>query len=143
MPHRVSHPDDVPVFAGVAQRVLRMDHAAAKCAGSRAHAIAGTDSHPTCRPGWRRGQSAHLGEAPLRRGAVRPPPRGAPDAPGRVTGYTAAATMRKKPVGIHPAGTQNHLDREFSATAPNTKWVTDLTYIRTAEHWLDFCALRD
>jgi putative transposase len=26
---------------------------------------------------------------------------------------------------------------------PNTKWVTDITYIRTAEHWLYLCVVLD
>ena len=43
---------------------------------------------------------------------------------------------RMKRTGVRPAGTQNHLNRDFTAAAPNTKWVTDITYIRTAEHWL-------
>jgi putative transposase len=42
---------------------------------------------------------------------------------------------RRKASGVLPAGTQNYLERNFTATAPNTKWVTDITYIRTAEHW--------
>jgi putative transposase len=43
---------------------------------------------------------------------------------------------RPKPSGTPPAGTHNHLVRDFTATPPNTKWVTDITYIRTAEHWV-------
>jgi putative transposase len=50
---------------------------------------------------------------------------------------------RMKPTGVRPAGTQNHLNREFTATAPNTKWVTDITYIRPAEHWLYLCIVLD
>jgi len=50
---------------------------------------------------------------------------------------------RKKPAGVRPAGSQNHLNRDFSATASNTKWVTDITYIRTAEHWLYLCVVLD
>lgn len=50
---------------------------------------------------------------------------------------------RMKPTGARPAGTQNHLNRDFTATAPNTKWVTDITYIRTAEHWLYLCIVLD
>jgi putative transposase len=42
-----------------------------------------------------------------------------------------------------PAGTRNHLERDFSAAEPNTKWVTDITYIRTAEHWLYLCVVLD
>ena len=43
---------------------------------------------------------------------------------------------RKKPSGARSSGTHNHLDRHFNAATPNTKWVTDITYIRTAEQWL-------
>jgi putative transposase len=50
---------------------------------------------------------------------------------------------RTKPSGTPPAGTRNHLERDFTATAPNTKWVTDITYIRTAEHWLYLCIVLD
>ena len=50
---------------------------------------------------------------------------------------------RTKPSGRPPAGTQNQLERDFTATAPNTKWVTDITYIRTAEHWLYLCVVVD
>ena len=49
-------------------------------------------------------------------------------------GLPQRRSWRKKPSGIRPNGTQNHLDRNFRAAAPNTKWVTDITYIRTAEH---------
>ena len=50
---------------------------------------------------------------------------------------------RRKASGVPPAGTQNHLERDFTATALNTKWVTDITYIRTAEHWLYLCIVLD
>ncbi|MBO0792443.1 MAG: hypothetical protein J2P36_16060 [Ktedonobacteraceae bacterium] len=32
--------------------------------------------------------------------------------------------------------TPNLLNRAFSAAAPNTKWVSDTTYVWTAEGWL-------
>lgn len=50
---------------------------------------------------------------------------------------------RRKTSGLPPAGTQNHLEWDFTATAPKTKWVTDITYIRTAEHWLYLCMVLD
>jgi putative transposase len=50
---------------------------------------------------------------------------------------------RRKASGFPPAGTQNLVERDFTATAPNTKWVTDITYIRTAEHWLYLCVVLD
>ena len=50
---------------------------------------------------------------------------------------------RAKSSGQRPAGTQNHLGRDFHASSPNTKWVTDITYVRTAEHWLYLCVVLD
>jgi len=50
---------------------------------------------------------------------------------------------RTKSSGTPPAGTRNYLERDFTAPAPNTKWVTDITYIRTAEHWLYLCIVLD
>jgi putative transposase len=35
------------------------------------------------------------------------------------------------------------LERDFTAIAPHTKWVTDITYVRTAEHWLYLCIVLD
>ena len=51
--------------------------------------------------------------------------------------------MRKKPSRPRPSAIRNYLDRDFRAAAPNTKWVTDITYIRTAEHWLYLCIVLD
>jgi putative transposase len=50
---------------------------------------------------------------------------------------------RRKASGFPPAGTQNLVARDFTATAPNTTWVTDITYIRTVEHWLYLCIVLD
>lgn len=50
---------------------------------------------------------------------------------------------RMKRTGVRPAGTQNHLNRDVTAAAPTTKWVTDSTDIRTAEHWLYLCVVLD
>jgi len=50
---------------------------------------------------------------------------------------------RKKPTGTRPRGTRNHLERDFTAAASNTKWGTDLTDSRTAEHWLSLCVVLD
>lgn len=35
---------------------------------------------------------------------------------------------RKKSSDARPSGVRNHLERNFSAGSPNTKWVTDITY---------------
>jgi len=58
-------------------------------------------------------------------------------------GVPQGRQWRKNPTEVRPSGTQNHLDRDFRAAAPNTKWVTDITYIRTAEHWWYLCIVRD
>lgn len=50
---------------------------------------------------------------------------------------------RHKPSGKRPACVRNHLERDFNAQEPNTKWVTDITYIRTAEGWLYLCVVID
>ncbi len=50
---------------------------------------------------------------------------------------------KKKDVGRRPAGIENHLQRYFHADEQNTKWVTDITYIRTAENWLYLCVVID
>jgi putative transposase len=50
---------------------------------------------------------------------------------------------QKKASSSRPAGVQNHLQRDFRSDEPNTKWVTDITYIRTAEHWLYLCVVID
>lgn len=50
---------------------------------------------------------------------------------------------RKKRTGVRPAYVRNHLERDFEALEPNTKWVTDITYIRTAEGWLYLCVVLD
>ncbi|GGK06063.1 integrase [Luteimonas terricola] len=44
-----------------------------------------------------------------------------------------------KPSTVAP----NHLDRQFDAPAPNTHWVTDITYIRTHEGWLYLAVVLD
>jgi putative transposase len=49
------------------------------------------------------------------------------------TGYTRRPGFRGgKPAVVAP----NHLKRAFDVTAPNTVWVSDITYIRTHEGWL-------
>jgi len=49
----------------------------------------------------------------------------------------------KKPSAARPAHVVNHLERDFVSLEPNTKWVTDITYIRTAENWLYLCVVLD
>lgn len=49
----------------------------------------------------------------------------------------------KKASGTRPSQIQNHLAREFAASVPNRKWATDITFVRTAEHWLYLCVVID
>lgn len=49
----------------------------------------------------------------------------------------------KKSSSVRPVGIENHLERDFNANAPNTKWVTDITFIETAEGWLYLSAVKD
>jgi putative transposase len=48
-------------------------------------------------------------------------------------------TQRKQ--GVVPA--PNRLNQDFSASAPNQKWVSDFTYIDTAEGWLYLATVLD
>ena len=54
-------------------------------------------------------------------------------------GYGSKPRFRGGPVGM----VDNVLDRAFAPTAPNTVWVTDITYIRTYEGWLFLAAVMD
>ena len=38
----------------------------------------------------------------------------------------------------HPVAA-NILERDFEATAPNQKWLADMTYVATDEGWLQYC----
>jgi transposase InsO family protein len=49
-------------------------------------------------------------------------------------------TTQRQP-GVVPA--PNHLNQEFSANAANKKWVSDFTYIDTAEGWLYLAVVLD
>lgn len=58
-----------------------------------------------------------------------------------------AKRRRTKPVGtVRRAGAQrapNLLNREFTAAQPNEKWVSDTTYVWTAEGWLYVAIILD
>jgi putative transposase len=49
-------------------------------------------------------------------------------------------TTQRQP-GVVPA--PNRLNQDFSAPAPNRKWVSDFTYIETGEGWLYLAAVLD
>ncbi len=58
-------------------------------------------------------------------------------------GVPQARAWRKKQSGQRPDGVENHLARDFHADEPNTKWVTDITYIYTVEGWLYLSVVLD
>ncbi|MBI3593695.1 MAG: IS3 family transposase [Nitrospirae bacterium] len=60
-----------------------------------------------------------------------------------IQGILQRRRWKKKDSGRRPVGVENHLERDFKADEPNTKWVTDITYIRTAERWLYLCVVLD
>ena len=65
----------------------------------------------------------------------------------RQEGLWARPRRRARPVdhGERPMHTlaPNVLDRQFTATAPNQKWVADFTYIWTTEGWLFVAVVLD
>ena len=60
-----------------------------------------------------------------------------------IVGIPAPRRWRSRRPGTRPAGLVNHLARDFVATAPNTKWVSDITYIRTGEGWVYLAVILD
>lgn len=60
-----------------------------------------------------------------------------------LAGIPAKTKWRKKSSGIRPDHVSNHLQRDFTAQQENTKWVTDITYIRTGEGWLYLAVVID
>ena len=65
----------------------------------------------------------------------------------RQEGFRARPRRRARPAdnGVRPVHTlaPNVLDRQFTATAPNQKWVADFTYLWTSEGWLFLAAVLD
>jgi putative transposase len=61
-------------------------------------------------------------------------------------GLSAVTKKRRKPTTTsNPAGrfAQGHLNREFAASLPNQKWVTDTKAVETAEGWLYLAVILD
>ncbi len=61
----------------------------------------------------------------------------------RLQGIPSKKRWRTRKTGTRPEGVTNHLARDFAATQPNTKWVTDITYIHTTEGWLYLAVVLD
>lgn len=84
-----------------------------------------------------------MGGAALCGRAVRLAPGGPFDAPSRLARCAAAAALEAEGLQC-PTGRNAELcGAGLHRPAPNTKWVTDITYIRTAEHWLYLCVVFD
>ncbi len=49
----------------------------------------------------------------------------------------------RKAASMRPQGISNHLKRDFTAPEPDTKWVTDITEIKTQEGKLYLCVVLD
>ena len=58
-------------------------------------------------------------------------------------GIPALTRWKRWKSGERPAVITNQLARDFTALIPNTKWVTDLTYISTQEDWLYLAVVLD
>ena len=56
-----------------------------------------------------------------------------------VRGYKTPRAIAGRPSIIAP----NHLQRTFTVQAPNTVWVTDITYVRTWQGWLYLAVVVD
>jgi putative transposase len=50
---------------------------------------------------------------------------------------------RKRKPGVRPAGIRNHIQRDFTASEPETKWMTDITEVMTGEGKLYLCVVID
>lgn len=63
----------------------------------------------------------------------------------RARGLRARPRRRRRPAdsGIRAIIAPNVLERDFTANAPNRKWVADFTYIWTAEGWLYLAVVLD
>ena len=62
---------------------------------------------------------------------------------GRLMREHDLRSRKRRPFRIHTTDSKhahpiapNVLERDFNATAPNQKWLADLTYVATAEGWL-------
>ncbi len=49
----------------------------------------------------------------------------------------------RKAASLRPLGIRNHLKRDFTALEPDTKWVTDITEVKTQQGKLYLCVVLD
>jgi len=60
-----------------------------------------------------------------------------------VQGWPRKKERGRKRQAARPAGLKNHLARDFTAAEPESKWVTDITEIKTTEGKLFLCVVLD
>jgi len=60
-----------------------------------------------------------------------------------IRGIPQKRRWQKKPSSNRPIGIQNHLERDFTASEPNTRWVSDITYFETVEGRLYLSSVLD
>jgi len=60
-----------------------------------------------------------------------------------IVGIPAIKQWRRCQSTTRPDHVLNHLERDFTAQESNSKWVTDITYIRTGEGWLYLAVVID
>tara|TARA_R110000787_G_scaffold187093_10_gene298902 strand:- start:3176 stop:4033 length:858 start_codon:yes stop_codon:yes gene_type:complete len=60
-----------------------------------------------------------------------------------IQGWPRKKRIGKGKPGLRPLGVANLLERDFTATEPDTKWVTDITEIATQEGKLFVCVVID
>lgn len=60
-----------------------------------------------------------------------------------IQGIPAVRKWRSRKADLRPGHIKNHLERDFTAETAGTKWVTDITYLRTGEGWLYLAVVVD
>lgn len=60
-----------------------------------------------------------------------------------IQGWPRKKGRGSKRKSVRPDGIKNHLDRDFVATEPESKWVTDITEVATLEGKLYLCVVLD
>lgn len=60
-----------------------------------------------------------------------------------IAGIPASKQWRRRKSSKRPDDIINHLERDFTASESDTKWVTDITYIPTGEGWLYLAVILD
>ena len=60
-----------------------------------------------------------------------------------LSGIPQRKRWQTKASGERPVEITNHLQRNFNARQANDKWASDITFIRTAQHWLYLAVVMD